>query len=316
MASVVGHGELVSSFPNPEPVVPPGKRVVFLSKAGYTLNKRAVTDDPKMQSFLKSPTKMNKLIAGTLTELPKYMEHWSWKQHTAGPGQTFKDMQIFTSDPIYENQQLSPSQEQMFLTYDSMCGVWINGHRTRYDQDLRVSEILKFMPPGTLFVCACRSTHRASIVRNKIHPPSSESIRRFLQPPYKQNYPTYLGDEAIIEAIAYNREGAKKLHLKKHSPPRNIVPERKKMRTVVPRTIRRTVVPRTIRKSVVPRSIRKTVTPKSIRKSVVPRRIKKSVVPRTSPKLLGKSVRRGPFKIGPKFQWRLLVPKVSPMQIN
>lgn len=264
--SVVGHGALIEPMLTVNgvvyPKVPAGKRVVFMSKAGYLGNKKVITDDPKMQIFLKSSEKMVRLIKGTLSgsDLPKYMYpnpgKWKWHEHTVEAGQAYTDMFIDLEDPVPETRHHSPDTIRMYSIYDDMCGVWINGRRTKHGRSVKVSDVLNEMPPGVLFVNACRSTFRNYKVSEHINKPNHQETIDFLHPSHSQHYPRRYTNLVIETARAQNRQGAKKRLLKPRSPtPETTRPPKlvkATVRTPKPRLNRttrpRTLSPRTLRR--------------------------------------------------------------------
>jgi len=278
-----------------------------MSKAGYLGNKRTVTDDPKMQNFLKSSEKMVKLIKGTLggSDLPKYMYpnpgQWKWHEHTSEAGQEYTDMYIDLEDPVPTTRQHSLGNIRVYSIYDDMCGVWKRGIRTKHGRFVKVSEVLRDMLPGVLFVFACRSTLRDSIVSEKFNKPSIEEDRGFMHPSRRQNYPRKYINSTIETARAQNRQGAKKRLLKPRSPtspsPKTTIPPPKTTgRTIegilklVGATVR---LPQTVTRRPSP-SIRRTVKPRTTSKTLASI-LRGTVKPRTTSKTLA-SILRGTVK--------------------
>ena len=228
---------------------------------------------------------MVKLIKGTLggSDLPNYMYpnpgQWKWHDHTSEAGQEYTDMYIDLEDPVPQTHQHSPGTIRVYSIYDDMCGVWKRGIRTKHGRLVKVSEVLRDMLPGVLFVFACRSTERDYKV-SQIVKPNMEEVYGFVHPSRRQNYPRTYINRTIEIARAQNRQGAKKRLLKPRSP---TSPSPKPKKTVTTSILRGTikVKPRTTSKTLAS-ILRGTVKPSTVRGTVKPRTVRRRTLsPRT-----------------------------------
>lgn len=156
---VVGHG--VHKATSGDFIVPPGKRVIFLSKPGVSLSEVLISD-PKFTRILQDKVRLAKLISNPASLGNSRPAAWrDVRNKIYIPGKSCPDLELnfwdykIISRPGQPIVQV-PGQLQKYM------GVWrlpftgLNRNRTNLHNSKTLGEVVRDGSPGVYIVYACR----------------------------------------------------------------------------------------------------------------------------------------------------------------